>query len=193
MSELGQLSVTPEVKKAAVVDVVKIGDSERRRPEEVRAVGVVGATMEFLGDLGKANLAAKKELGELASDRISKVLLVGAIGGGMELVAESAFKTALQIIKPVLPTTKPALDAIKHVIDQQKINLLVDIDACSEEERARLEEVLTRHEEEYQTLVAHYQEAMNKELGGILADEGSAPVVREAVERIRMGVKTMTN
>lgn len=57
----------------------------------------------------------------MASDRISKALLVGAIGGGMELAAESAFKVALQIIKPVLPTSKPALDAIKYVIDQQVV------------------------------------------------------------------------
>ncbi|MBI5620558.1 hypothetical protein HY949_02150 [Candidatus Gottesmanbacteria bacterium] len=111
----------PEMGKAVMLDVVKIGDSERRRPEEARAVGLVGATMEFLGDLGKANLAAKKELGEMASDRITKALLVGAIGGGMEMVAESAFKTALQIIKPVLPTSRAPLEAIKKVIDQQVV------------------------------------------------------------------------
>ncbi len=110
-----------EVGKAAGPDVVKIGDSERKTPETSRAMKMVGATMEFLGDLGKANLAAKKELGEMASDRITKALLVGAIGGGMELVAESAFKTALQIIKPVLPTTKAPLEAIKNVIDQQVV------------------------------------------------------------------------
>ena len=77
--------------------------------------------------------------------------------------------------------------------DQQKINLLVGIDGCSAEELAKLEEVLTRHEAEYQALLATYQEAVHKELAGILSDDGSAPVVREAVERIRMGVKTMTN
>lgn len=107
-----------EAGKAVGPDVVKIGDSERRAPEEKRATGMVGATMEFLGDLGKANLAAKKDLGELASDRITKALLVGAIGGGMELVAESALKTALQIIKPVLPTNTSSLETIKNVIDQ---------------------------------------------------------------------------
>lgn len=107
-----------EMEKAVGPDVVKVGDSERRTPEEKRATGMVGATMDFLGDLGKANFAAKKELGELASDRITKALLVGAIGGGMELVAESALKTALQIIKPVLPTNKSSLETIKNVIDQ---------------------------------------------------------------------------
>mgnify|MGYP001574150728 FL=1 len=67
---IGQLPVVQEARKmeagkgTVIPDVVNIGDSERRRPEEARAVGVVGATMEFLGDLGNANLAAKKELGE---------------------------------------------------------------------------------------------------------------------------------
>ncbi len=89
---------------------------------------------------------------------------------------------------------------IKHTIqsshllsDQQKINLLVEMDGCSEEEVTKLEEVLVRHEEEYQLLLVKYQEKVNKELAGILAGDGDAPAVREAVERIRMGVKTMTN
>lgn len=75
--------------------------------------------------------------------------------------------------------------------DQQKINLLVGIDGCSEQELAKLEEVLTRHEEEYQRLMTIYQEKMNKELAGILAGHGDAPAVREAVEEIRRGVKTL--
>lgn len=75
--------------------------------------------------------------------------------------------------------------------DQQKINLLVEIDECSEEEIAKLEDILTRHEEEYQTLVAHYQDAVNKELAGIMADDGDVPAVREAVEKVRSGIKML--
>ncbi|MEK7544313.1 MAG: hypothetical protein AAB557_05560 [Patescibacteria group bacterium] len=77
--------------------------------------------------------------------------------------------------------------------DQQKINLLVEIDGCSEQELAKLEEVLTRHEEAYQTLLVTYQEAVNKELAGILSDDGDTPAVREAVEQVRRGMNTLTN
>ncbi len=75
--------------------------------------------------------------------------------------------------------------------DAQKIALLVEIDGCSKEEIAKLDEVLTRFEGEYQSHLAAYQEAVNKELAGILADDGDVPAVREAVERIRTGIKTL--
>ncbi len=92
------------------------------------------------------------------------------------------------------------MDTIKQKIqqshllnDQQKINLLVGIDECSEDEIAKLNDVLTRHEEEYQALLVKYQAAVNKELAGILSDDGNAPAVREAVEQIRRGVNKLTN
>lgn len=75
--------------------------------------------------------------------------------------------------------------------DAQKIALLVEIDGCSEEEIAKLDEVLMRFEMEYQSYLAAYQEAVNKELAGILADDGDVPAVREAVEKIRRGIKTL--
>lgn len=79
-----------------------------------------------------------------------------------------------------------------HVLsDQQKINLLVEIDECSQDEMAKLGDVLTHFEEQYHSLLATYQEAVNKELAGILSDDGDVPAVREAVEKIRMGVKTL--
>ncbi len=96
-------TIKPESKKTGVVDVVKIGDSERRRPEEARAVGVVGATMEFLGDLGKANLAAKKELGEMASTRVGKALAVGVVGAGLESLSTVALGAAFNMLLPKLP------------------------------------------------------------------------------------------
>lgn len=90
------------------------------------------------------------------------------------------------------------MDEIKRKIqntrllsDEQKIALLVEIDGCSEGEIAKLDEVLMRFEREYQSLFSTYQEAVNKELAGILSDDGDAPAVREAVERIRTGVKTL--
>lgn len=88
-------------------------------------------------------------------------------------------------------TIKQKIQSSHLLNDQQKINLLVEIDGCSEEEITKLEEILTRHEGEYQALLARYQEAVHKELAGIMSDDGNAPAVREAVERIRMGVKTM--
>ena len=90
-------------KGTVIPDVVNIGDSERRRPEEARAVGVVGATMEFLGDLGNANLAAKKELGELASTRVGKALAVGVVGAGLESLSTVALGTALNLLLPKMP------------------------------------------------------------------------------------------
>lgn len=79
-----------------------------------------------------------------------------------------------------------------HVLsDQQKINLLVEIDDCSKEEIAKLDDVLTRFEGEYQSYLTKYQEVVNTELAWILADDGNVPVVREAVEKIRMGIKTL--
>lgn len=110
---IGQMSVVKEAKtftpeKSGVVDVVKIGDSERRRPEEALAVGVVGATIEFLGDLGKANLAAKKELGEIASTRIGKALTAGAIGGGLEYLSEAALGMALNMVLSKIPVGNEA-------------------------------------------------------------------------------------
>ncbi|MBI5620559.1 hypothetical protein HY949_02155 [Candidatus Gottesmanbacteria bacterium] len=92
------------------------------------------------------------------------------------------------------------MNAIKQKIqqshllsDQQKINLLVGIDGCSAEEIATLTDVLTRHEAEYQALLATYQTVVNKELAGILSDDGDGPAVREAVEQVRRGMGTMTS
>lgn len=80
-----------------------------------------------------------------------------------------------------------------HVLnDEQKINVLVEIDGCSQEEIAKLEDVLTRYEAQYQTLLAAYQESVNKELAGILAGDGDVPAVREAVEKIRRGMTLLT-
>ncbi|MDP1722159.1 MAG: hypothetical protein Q8L37_03040 [Candidatus Gottesmanbacteria bacterium] len=90
-------------------------------------------------------------------------------------------------------TIKQTIQHSHLLSDQQKINLLVEVDGCSEEEIAKLDEVLTRHEEKYQALLAKYQAAVNKELAGILSDDGNAPAVREAVEKIRLGVKTIIN
>lgn len=117
MNELGQLSVAPEAGKAAVgPDVVKIGNSERKRPEESRALKMVGATTEFLGDLGKANLAAKKELGEMASTRVGKALAVGAVGGGLEYLSEAALGLALNILLSKLPVGNQAnIDQVKKL------------------------------------------------------------------------------
>ena len=84
-----------EAAKAVMPDIVKIGDSERRRPEVSRAMKIASATTEFLDDLGKANLVAKKELGELASTRIGKAIAVGAVGGGLEYLSEQALGLAL--------------------------------------------------------------------------------------------------
>lgn len=126
MSELGQLSVAPEVKKAVGPDVVKVGDSERRRPETSRAMNMVGATMEFLGDLGKANLTAKRELGEMASTRIGKAIAVGVVGTGLELASESALKLALQTLTPLLPTQKNSLEAIKKILDHPFAQELIE-------------------------------------------------------------------
>lgn len=75
--------------------------------------------------------------------------------------------------------------------DAQKIALLVEIDDCSKEEIAKLEEVLMRFEREYQSYLATYQDAVNKELAGILAGDGDVPAVREAVEKIRTGLKKL--
>lgn len=75
--------------------------------------------------------------------------------------------------------------------DEQKINVLVEIDGCSKEEIDKLDEVLTRFKREYQSLIANYQEAVNTELAGILADDGDVPAVREAVEKMRTGVKML--
>lgn len=90
------------------------------------------------------------------------------------------------------------MDEIKQKIqkthllnDAQKIALLVEIDGCSKEEIAKLDDVLIHFEEEYQSHFAAYQEAVNKELAGILADDGDVPAVREAVEKIRTGIKTL--
>ncbi|MDP1722160.1 MAG: hypothetical protein Q8L37_03045 [Candidatus Gottesmanbacteria bacterium] len=109
---IGQLPVVeagkPEMKTVPGVDVVKIGDSERRRPEEARVAGVVGATMEFLGDLSKANLAAKKELGEIASTRVGKALTAGAIGGGLEYLSEAALGMALNMVLSKIPVGNEA-------------------------------------------------------------------------------------
>lgn len=107
-------TIKPEAKKTGLVEVVKIGDSERRRPEEARAVGVVGATLEFLGDLGKANLAAKKELGELASTRVGKALAVGVVGAGLESLSTVALGTAFNLLLPNLPVGSNA-DSVKRV------------------------------------------------------------------------------
>lgn len=107
---------TPETAKAAIPDVIKIGDSERRMPEEKRATGMVGATLEFLGDLGKANLAAKKELGELASTRVGKALAVGAVGGGLEYLSEAALGLALNMLLSKLPVGNQAnIDQVKKL------------------------------------------------------------------------------
>lgn len=75
--------------------------------------------------------------------------------------------------------------------DQQKINLLVEVDGCSVEEITKLDEVLMRFEEQYQKLLATYQEAVNAELAGILSDDGDVPAVREAVEKVRTGIKML--
>lgn len=90
------------------------------------------------------------------------------------------------------------MDEIKQKIhkshllsDRQKVALLVEIDGCSKEEITKLNEVLTRFEEQYQLLLGTYQEAVNKELAGILADDGDAPAVREAVEKVRTGLQTL--
>lgn len=75
--------------------------------------------------------------------------------------------------------------------DEQKVALLVEIDDCSKEEIAKLDDVLTRFEGEYQSYLTKYQEVVNTELAGILADDGNVSVVREAVEKIWMGIKTL--
>ena len=75
--------------------------------------------------------------------------------------------------------------------DEQKIALLVEIDACSAEEIAKLDDVLTRFEGEYQSYLTKYQELVNTELAGILSDDGDVPAVREAVENIRTGLNTL--
>lgn len=108
MSELGQLSVAPEVKKAVAPDVVKIGDSERKTPEASRAGKIADATMVFLGDLSHANIAAKKELGELASTRIGKAIAVGAAGAGLEWMSGKALGMAIDKLLVLLPSTTPA-------------------------------------------------------------------------------------
>lgn len=90
------------------------------------------------------------------------------------------------------------MDTIKQKIqkshllnDEQKINVLVEIDGCSEEEIDKLTEVLMRFEEQYQSLLSKYQEEVNSELAGILADDGDVPAVREAVEKVRTGLQTL--
>ncbi|MEK9143300.1 MAG: hypothetical protein AAB481_01575 [Patescibacteria group bacterium] len=75
--------------------------------------------------------------------------------------------------------------------DEQKIALLVEIDACSAEEIAKLDDVLTRFEGEYQNFLAKYHEVVNTELAGILSDDGDVPAVREAVEKVRTGLNTL--
>lgn len=106
-SEAPKQKPKQETGKTVLPDVVKIGDSERRTPETSRAMNMVGATMEFLGDLGKANLAAKKELGELASTRIGKAIAVGAVGGGLEYLSGQVFGLAIQKLLPLLPSKTP--------------------------------------------------------------------------------------
>lgn len=90
------------------------------------------------------------------------------------------------------------MDEIKQKIqkthllnDAQKIALLVEVDGCSQEEIAKLNEVLMRFEEQYRSLLSKYQEEVNSELAGILADDGDAPAVREAVEKVRTGLQTL--
>lgn len=75
--------------------------------------------------------------------------------------------------------------------DEQKVALLVEIDDCSKEEIAKLDDVLTRFEGEYQSYLTKYQELVNTELAGILSDDGDVPAVREAVENIRTGLNTL--
>lgn len=123
-------AIKPEAKKAGGVDVVKIGDSERRRPEEARAVGVVGSTLEFLGDLSKANLAAKKELGEMASTRVGKALAVGVVGAGLESLSTVALGTALNILLPKLPVGSNP-ESIKRVTELFNSSLVQEVLADS--------------------------------------------------------------
>lgn len=120
MNEQGQSPVMQEAKKmdagtTQVPDFVKVGDSERRTPEASRAVNIASATMEFLDDVRKANLVAKKELGELATTRIGKAIAVGAVGGGLEYLSEQALGLALGKLFTLLPSKTPA--DMKHVSD----------------------------------------------------------------------------
>lgn len=103
-----------ETEKAVGPDVVKVGDSERRMPEVSRAMKIASATTEFLGDLGNANLIAKKELGELASTRIGKSIAVGAAGAGLEWISGQALGMAMDKLLVLLPSKNQ--DDMKKVI-----------------------------------------------------------------------------
>lgn len=116
-----------ETEKAVGPDVVKIGDSERRTPETSRAMKLVGATTEFLGDLGKANLAAKKELGELASTRIGKSIAVGAAGAGLEWMSGKAFGMAIDKLLVLLPSKTPVeMENVKNFLNHPFIREVIE-------------------------------------------------------------------
>ncbi len=65
---------------------------------------IASATTEFLDDLGKANLVAKKELGELASTRIGKAIAVGAAGAGLEWISGQVLGKAMDTLLLLLPS-----------------------------------------------------------------------------------------
>lgn len=116
---MGEQSEAPKPKlkqesgKAVAPDVVKVGDSERKTPEASRAGKIADATMVFLGDLSHANIAAKKELGELASTRIGKAIAVGAAGAGLEWISGQALSMAMDKLLLLLPS--------KNVDDMKKV------------------------------------------------------------------------
>lgn len=92
----------------------------------------------------------------------------------------------MQRLKTIIASTRLFTDA-------QKVALLARLDELPEADKTILTQAIEEFDASYGQAFTKLKGTLEGELAGILSDDGDVPAVREAVERVRTGIKTLTS